>query len=79
MSHLVAVKRILCYVKGSIGYKIPFPAADTTECNLLNFIESNWCGDTDDRKYTTGYIFIFGCETNLLMFEEGTGSFTLIL
>ncbi|XP_058768423.1 uncharacterized mitochondrial protein AtMg00810-like [Vicia villosa] len=38
MSHLEDVKRILRYVKGSIGCGILFPAMDTRKkCNLLGF------------------------------------------
>lgn len=58
VSHVVAVKRILHYVRGSFGCGILFPAADTgRKCNLLSFTNSNWCGDKYYRKSTTGYIF----------------------
>lgn len=30
------------------------------KCNLLDFTDSNWYGDKDGRKSTTGYIFMFG-------------------
>lgn len=61
VSHMEANKRILRYVKGSIGCIILFPAADTgKKCNFLDFIDSNWFGDKDDQKSTTGYIFMFG-------------------
>lgn len=64
--HLKAVKRILRYVKGLIGYEVLFPTADTgRKCNLLSFINSNWCGDKYGRKSTTRYIFMFG-ETLIL-------------
>jgi hypothetical protein len=61
VSHLAAVKRILRYVKGTLGCGILFPASDTgRSCNLLGYTDSNWCGDKDDRKSTTGYVFMFG-------------------
>ncbi|XP_050888782.1 secreted RxLR effector protein 161-like [Lathyrus oleraceus] len=60
MSHLEAVKRILRYVKGYVGSEILFTASNMgRKYNLLGFIDSNWCGDKDDRKFTTWYIFIF--------------------
>ncbi|XP_050916572.1 secreted RxLR effector protein 161-like [Lathyrus oleraceus] len=60
LSHLEAVKRILCYVKGSFGCGILFPATDTgIKCNLLGFTDSNWCGDKDDRTSIARYIFMF--------------------
>lgn len=61
VSHLTAVKRILRYVKGSIACKILFPKTNTgRKYNLLGFTNSNWCIDKDDRKFTVGYIFMFG-------------------
>ncbi|XP_050889016.1 secreted RxLR effector protein 161-like [Lathyrus oleraceus] len=61
MSHLAAVKRILRYVKGTLGCGILFPASDTgRKCNLFGYTDSKWCGDKDDRKSTAGYIFMFG-------------------
>ncbi|XP_050915500.1 secreted RxLR effector protein 161-like [Lathyrus oleraceus] len=61
VSHLEVVKRILRYIKGSVGYVILFPAAGTRKnYNLLGFTDSNWCGDKDHRKSIVGYIFTFG-------------------
>ncbi|KAK2424896.1 hypothetical protein QL285_035206 [Trifolium repens] len=48
-SHLIAVKRILRYVKGTIECGILFPASD-----------SNWRGDVEDRKSTADYMFYYG-------------------
>ena len=61
LSHIEGVKRIQIYIKGSIGCGILFPAMDKgRKYNLLGFTYSIWCGDKDDRKPTTGYIFMFG-------------------
>ncbi|CAJ2677087.1 unnamed protein product [Trifolium pratense] len=60
-SHLIAVKRILRYVKGTINYGIMFPASDRDkECKLIGYTDSNWCGDHEDRKSTAGYMFFYG-------------------
>ncbi|GAU49301.1 hypothetical protein TSUD_367130 [Trifolium subterraneum] len=60
-SHLIAVKRILRYVKGTIDYGVLFHASDKkNECKLMGYTNSNWCGDVEDRKSTAGYIFYFG-------------------
>ncbi|GAU51495.1 hypothetical protein TSUD_413780, partial [Trifolium subterraneum] len=60
-SHLIAAKRILRYVKGTIDYGVFFPANDRkNECKLMGYTDSNWCGDVEDRKSTAGYIFYFG-------------------
>ncbi|XP_050889249.1 uncharacterized mitochondrial protein AtMg00810-like [Lathyrus oleraceus] len=61
VSHLEAVKRIIIYVKDSIGCGILFPAADTDrKCNFPGFIDSNWCRDKHDRKFIARYIFMLG-------------------
>ncbi|XP_050888734.1 secreted RxLR effector protein 161-like [Lathyrus oleraceus] len=61
VSHLTGVKRILRYVKCFVDCGILFPGMNTGRiCNLLYFIDFNWCGDKDYRKSTAGYIFMFG-------------------
>ncbi|XP_073222482.1 secreted RxLR effector protein 161-like [Cicer arietinum] len=61
VSHLAAVKRILRYVKGTLGCGILFPANDMGKsCELLGYTNSNWCEDKDDRKSTVDYVFMFG-------------------
>ncbi|XP_050888603.1 secreted RxLR effector protein 161-like [Lathyrus oleraceus] len=61
VSHLTTFKRILRYVKGFVGRRILFLAADMDiKWNFLGFTDFNWWGDKDDRKSTTGYIFMFG-------------------
>lgn len=60
-SHLEVVKRILRYVKGSIDCEILFPTMkNDKKCNLLEYTDTNWCEDKDDRKSIAGYIFMFG-------------------
>ena len=61
VSHLAAIKRILRYIKGTLGCGILFPATDNGgKCELLGHTDSSWCGDKDDRKSTAGYVFMFG-------------------
>ncbi|XP_050909332.1 secreted RxLR effector protein 161-like [Lathyrus oleraceus] len=61
VSHLAAVKRILRYVKCTLGCGILFSACDMgRSCELLGYTDSNWCGDKDDQKSTAGYLFMFG-------------------
>ncbi|PNX97389.1 cationic amino acid transporter 1-like protein [Trifolium pratense] len=60
-SHLIEVKRLLRYVKGTIYYGIVFPASDRKkECKLVSYTYSNWCGDHEDIKSTAGYMFFYG-------------------
>ncbi|MCI61445.1 hypothetical protein A2U01_0082702, partial [Trifolium medium] len=60
MSHLSAAKRILRYIKGTIDSGIVFQTQDRRIMDLVGYTDSNWCGDKDDRKFTAGYIFLYG-------------------
>lgn len=56
---LVALKRVLRYVKHTINYKLIFKC---TNEKLIGYCDANWGGDVRDRKSTTGYCFMFsGC------------------
>jgi hypothetical protein len=54
-SHLKAVKRILRHVKrtGDIGLQY----TKTNKFELAGYMNSDWCGDIDDRKSTLRYVF----------------------
>ncbi|XP_058746663.1 secreted RxLR effector protein 161-like [Vicia villosa] len=61
VSHFAAIKRILRYVKGTLSCEILFPAKDMDKkWDFIDYTDSNWCGDKDDQKSTTGYVFMFG-------------------
>jgi len=57
---LIAAKRILRYVKGTMEYGLLFPYGAKSEVNeLIGYSDSDWCGDLTDRKSTSGYVFKF--------------------
>ena len=56
--HWSESKRILQYVQGTRSYGIHY--AVDSELDLVGFIDSNWVGDSIDRKSTLGYLFMFG-------------------
>ncbi|MCH80809.1 copia-type polyprotein [Trifolium medium] len=59
-SHLNAAKRIFRYVKGTMRYGLLFPTGLKDECASLNsYSDSDWRGDTTDRRSTSGYVMIF--------------------
>lgn len=59
-SHLVAAKRILRYLQGTLGFGILFPhQEEKVWLHLIAYSDSDWCGDLMDRKSTMGYIFTF--------------------
>jgi len=55
--HWVAVKRIMRYLKGSLGLKLCLGGKDIA---LRGFCDADWAGDTNDRRSTTGYVFLVG-------------------
>ncbi|XP_019414108.1 PREDICTED: uncharacterized protein LOC109325939 [Lupinus angustifolius] len=57
-SHLLVMKRVLRYLKGTIGYGILYPTnLDCSKSTLTEFSDADWCGDKSDRKSTTWYLF----------------------
>ncbi|CAH9069840.1 unnamed protein product [Cuscuta europaea] len=57
-THLKAGKRILRYLKGTTEYGLFYSSYD--EFKLVGYSDSDWGGDIDDRKSTTGFVFYMG-------------------
>jgi hypothetical protein len=55
MTHWKAIKRILRYVKGTLSHGIFY--FHTNEFDLVGYSDSDWSGDLDDRKSTSGFVF----------------------
>jgi len=53
-SHLKVVKRILQYIRGTEALGLLY--SKTNEFKLVGYSDSDWCGDVDDRKSTTGCV-----------------------
>ncbi|GJW89046.1 hypothetical protein Tco_0164386 [Tanacetum coccineum] len=60
-SHWKAVKRILRYLKGKVSLGLFY--SSSTKYKLLGYFDSDWHGDVDDLKSTSGYVFYFGVTT----------------
>ena len=56
--HYAAVRRILCYIKGTIFHGLHFPFNSALE--LKGYSDSYWVGDPTDRHSTIGYCFFLG-------------------
>nr|GMD14496.1 Retrovirus-related Pol polyprotein from transposon TNT 1-94 [Ipomoea batatas] len=57
-SHLQATKRIMRYLKGTYDHGLLYSSSNN--CVLIGYSDSDWGGDLDDRKNTSGYCFMLG-------------------
>ncbi|XP_026429072.1 uncharacterized protein LOC113325047 [Papaver somniferum] len=57
-SHLQAAKRILKYIKGTTSMEIFYTVSEDPKS--VGFTDSDWDGDTEGRKSTSGYGFQLG-------------------
>ena len=56
--HWKAAKRILHYVQGTHNYGIHYAAG--VDFDLVGYTDSDWAGDSQDHKSTSGYCFSLG-------------------
>jgi hypothetical protein len=56
--HLMAAKRIFRYIKGTLELGIWYRKGEVAE--LIAYSDSDYGGDVDDRKSTSGYVFMLG-------------------
>ena len=54
--HFMAVKRIFRYLKRTADYGLLYKADGSTDC--VGYSDADWAGDLDDRKSTSGYVFL---------------------
>ncbi|KAH9695599.1 hypothetical protein KPL71_022832 [Citrus sinensis] len=57
-THFKAAKRILRYIKGTINFGLLYSFSN--DYKLIGYSDSDWGGDVDDRKSTTGFVFFMG-------------------
>jgi hypothetical protein len=56
-THWTAAKRVICYLKGSFNHGLQFSKGSL---QLNAYSDSNWAGNPDDRRSTTGYALFLG-------------------
>ena len=52
---MLAVKRVLRYVKGTLNYGLLYSKQGNSKC--VGYSDADWAGDFTDRKSTSGYCF----------------------
>ena len=63
-SHLSAAKRVLGYLRGTRNYDLRFGSSIDSSIgssigHSIGYSDSDWAGDRDTRKSTSGYIFTY--------------------
>jgi hypothetical protein len=58
--HFAAVKRIMRYLKGTLSYGVHYKFEADKSVILRGWSDSDYAGDLNDRKSTTGYVFKIG-------------------
>ena len=56
VAHLTAVKRIFRYLKGTVNLALKYEQSDSGA--LIGYTDADWAEDQDDRRSTTGSIFL---------------------
>ena len=56
-THWTAVKRILRYLKGTMNYGLLYTKVGSS-FDCVGYSDSDWAGDLNDRKSTSGFVFI---------------------
>lgn len=55
-AHLIAAKLILRYIRGTLELGIMYGRG--TQSKLVSYIDSDYGEDVDDRRSTSGYVFM---------------------
>ena len=56
--HWTAAKRILRYIKGTIGYGITFDGTKGTDIQLNGYVDADWGSNPNGRRSQSGYLFM---------------------
>ncbi|KAM2706055.1 hypothetical protein EV1_035182 [Malus domestica] len=57
-TYLKTAKRIIRYLKGTVNFGLFYSSSNNYK--LVGYSDSDWAGDSDDRKSTTGFVFFMG-------------------
>ena len=57
--HWIASKRVLRYLKGTIDFGLVY-VKGVKNLNVIGYSDSDFAGDVEDRKSTSGQVFFLG-------------------
>jgi len=58
-THLLAAKKIIRYINGTLQYGILFPKAQESEqLSMIGYSDAYWCADKIDRMSNTCFVFM---------------------
>jgi hypothetical protein len=73
-SHVLAVKRIFRYLKGTKDFGLWYPKGK--DISLIAYIDADWAGCIDDRRSTSGATFYLGeCLVSWLRKKQSSVSY----
>ena len=55
---MIAAKKVLRYLKGTMNFGVLY--TDKFDVQFAGFSDSDWAGNPDDKRSTTGYAFNIG-------------------
>ncbi|GAU36545.1 hypothetical protein TSUD_277510 [Trifolium subterraneum] len=58
--HITAIKRIMRYLKDILTHGIMYKHGSNEKLKLIGWFDSDFAGDLDDRKSSSGYVFKLG-------------------
>jgi len=63
----------LRYIKGTIHLRLIFKRNNVKENYIVRYVDSDWAGDSIDRRSTAGYIFqVLGCSVSWVNKKQPT-------
>ena len=75
-THVIAVERILRYLKGTMNYGLWYPKRNNF--TLREFTDGDWVGSIDDRKKTSGETFYLeDCLVSWLIKQQSSISLSI--
>jgi hypothetical protein len=60
LEHWIAVKCIFRYLQGTLQFKLRFRGLSPQD--VVGYCDADWAGDLEDRRSTTGFVFMMGVE-----------------